>query len=129
MQPSAIHGHVLGTRTKKTLNYLAFCGGAGGIRTHEWRFCRPLPWASWVPRLNGRSVYRNRYILSVIGGLWNCRDDVFQTHATQYFGNVAIRSSETTVRARNYAHSYVRTASTCASRKKRADSSGGVGQM
>src|SRR5580704_4560429 len=26
------------------------CGGAGGIRTHEWRFCRPLPWATWVPR-------------------------------------------------------------------------------
>jgi hypothetical protein len=26
------------------------CGGAGGIRTHEWRFCRPLPLASWVPR-------------------------------------------------------------------------------
>src|SRR5579863_7110684 len=25
-------------------------GGAGGIRTHEWRFCRPLPWATWVPR-------------------------------------------------------------------------------
>src|SRR5258708_33641427 len=27
-------------------------GGAGGIRTHEWRFCRPLPWATWVPRRN-----------------------------------------------------------------------------
>src|SRR5208282_3137194 len=29
-------------------------GGAGGIRTHEWRFCRPLPWATWVPRRNGK---------------------------------------------------------------------------
>jgi hypothetical protein len=30
----------------------AHLGGAGGIRTHEWRFCRPLPWATWVPRRN-----------------------------------------------------------------------------
>src|SRR5262249_50901371 len=38
----------------------ANAGGAGGIRTHEWRFCRPLPWASWVPRHRVASVYRNR---------------------------------------------------------------------
>jgi hypothetical protein len=54
---------------------------------------------------------------------------IFQTHATQHFGNIAIPTRETNVRARNDTRNYVRTASTCASRKKRADSSGGVGQM
>src|SRR5438309_10057574 len=36
-------------------------GGAGGIRTHEWRFCRPLPWATWVPRRTfNYSEYRRK---------------------------------------------------------------------
>src|ERR1700719_185803 len=34
-------------------------GGAGGIRTHEWRFCRPLPWASWVPRPTSVSIAKS----------------------------------------------------------------------
>ncbi len=39
-------------------------GGAGGIRTHEWRFCRPLPWASWVPR-RARQYIEKRWSMSV----------------------------------------------------------------
>jgi hypothetical protein len=44
---------VLGSGTTVTYVYGPYNendGGAGGIRTHEWRFCRPLPWATWVPR-------------------------------------------------------------------------------
>src|SRR5579863_2176435 len=75
-------------------------GGAGGIRTHEWRFCRPLPWATWVPRRTFK-YSKNP-------------DDTAMQHPRAalraiYFFSAPIRIF--------------------ASRKNRADSSGGVGLM
>ena len=34
-------------------------GGGDGIRTHEYGFCKPAPWSSWLRRLDGMS-----YIIS-----------------------------------------------------------------
>src|SRR6266705_6817438 len=75
-------------------------GGAGGIRTHEWRFCRPLPWATWVPR---RILKYNKPRQS----LWRSWRRL--TSASFYFFSAVVG-----IRA---------------SRRNRADSSGGVGLM
>src|SRR5260370_36242655 len=44
-------------------------GGAGGIRTHEWRFCRPLPWATWVPRRTSKYSKSDRTLLNIPGNV------------------------------------------------------------
>jgi hypothetical protein len=77
-------------------------GGAGGIRTHEWRFCRPLPWATWVPRRN----FKYSEILR------ECQGVARQATAEKcYFFATGV------------------VPAIFASRKNRADSSGGVGLM
>src|SRR5882762_7466425 len=75
-------------------------GGAGGIRTHEWRFCRPLPWATWVPRRIFKYSKSARTLRAC---------PVSVSSAGPYFFSVR--------------------AGIFASRKNRADSSGGVGLM
>src|SRR5580704_16439039 len=76
------------------------CGGAGGIRTHEWRFCRPLPWATWVPRQTAK--YSKNFA-------------------------AARRLAAHNARTPRYFFAGARGEAILASRKKRADSSGGVG--
>src|SRR6266566_8427076 len=75
-------------------------GGAGGIRTHEWRFCRPLPWATWVPRRTSKYSKSRQ-------SLWRLWRSL--TSASFYFFSAVVG-----IRA---------------SRRNRADSSGGVGLM
>jgi Phage integrase family len=75
-------------------------GGAGGIRTHEWRFCRPLPWATWVPRQTAKYS-------KIFGGA----------------RKLAARRASTP----RYFFAGASGEAILASRRKRADSSGGVG--
>src|SRR5882757_5810630 len=75
-------------------------GGAGGIRTHEWRFCRPLPWATWVPRRISKYSKSGRTLRPCPRELVSDRSYFFSAAAGIF-----------------------------ASRKNRADSSGGVGLM
>src|SRR5712664_735269 len=77
-------------------------GGAGGIRTHEWRFCRPLPWATWVPRRISKYSKSSKTLRST-----QPTGASFHLYFLLAGAGVAI----------------------CASRRKRADSSGGVGLM
>jgi hypothetical protein len=78
-------------------------GGAGGIRTHEWRFCRPLPWATWVPRRTFKYSENTH----------ECQDIAWRTR------NALI----------TYFLETAPGAAMFASRRNRADSSGGVGLM
>src|SRR5260370_1363222 len=60
-------------------------GGAGGIRTHEWRFCRPLPWATWVPRRTYKYSKSDRTLLNIPGNVATAILLVFRDHRNLWF--------------------------------------------
>ncbi len=97
--------HAGNTEKRVVLTDSFYCvksGGAGGIRTHEWRFCRPLPWATWVPRQTSKY------------------SKIFASAR-----KLAARSARTP----RYFFAGATGEAILASRRKRADSSGGVGLM
>jgi hypothetical protein len=116
-------------------------GGAGGIRTHEWRFCRPLPWATWVPRRTFEysktrtTAGRFRYDMK---NCWCLKFKLNKHFARRQLKQVAEAARDL---ERGQAELFSRLLfpacyflltkgeSIFASRRNRADSSGGVGLM
>ena len=104
--------------------YRAKSGGAGGIRTHEWRFCRPLPWATWVPR----RIFNYSETDCVRQGAYP-RPDVKFLHKIAIFRSESVWHGVAEQGATRASCYFLAGDSTRASRKNRAASSGGVGLM
>src|SRR5205085_11070534 len=99
IDPTTVHGAYTGKTIAATHTFQSQkIGGAGGIRTHEWRFCRPLPWATWVPR-----------------------------RITKYSKFACTLRASPSSAASTKVYFFSATVGILASRKNRADSSGGVG--
>src|SRR5205085_6181474 len=95
IDPTTVHGAYTGKTIAATHTFQSQkVGGAGGIRTHEWRFCRPLPWAAWVPRqardytkssVSSRCAQARCSVGRFLLLLAHCRDSCFPQKSCRLF--------------------------------------------